>query len=88
MNSISTTQLHVLIDIARQAGAEIMEVYAQDYTVWQKSDVSPLTEADIRADRVIRQRLQHHFPNVFILSEESEEVESGEMHPCDTFFFG
>ena len=79
MNSISTTQLHVLIDIARQAGAEIMQVYAQDCAVWQKSDASPLTEADIRADRVIRQRLKHHFPNVFILSEESEEFENGEM---------
>ena len=86
MNSISTTQLHVLIDIARQAGAEIMQVYAQDCAVWQKSDASPLTEADIRADRVIRQRLKHHFPNVFILSEESGEFQNGEMPLCDTFF--
>jgi 3'(2'), 5'-bisphosphate nucleotidase len=32
--------------IARKAGAAIMGVYARDFSVWEKEDKSPLTEAD------------------------------------------
>jgi 3'(2'), 5'-bisphosphate nucleotidase len=75
--------LQTLCGIAEAAGREIMEVYACDFTSWSKADASPLTEADLRADAVIRKGLELSFPGVFILSEESSS--SGVAHP-ETFF--
>lgn len=63
--------LDLLCDLAVQAGNAIMDVYAGPITAWQKADASPLTEADLRADAIIREGLERHFPGVFILSEES-----------------
>jgi 3'(2'),5'-bisphosphate nucleotidase len=76
--TITQTELATLCHIAEAAGQEIMAVYREDGETWQKLDDSPLTEADLRADRVIRQGLEKHFPGVFILSEES--VSAGPQH--------
>jgi 3'(2'),5'-bisphosphate nucleotidase len=69
--NLTEKQLQCLCQIAEAAGREIMDVYANGGETWQKDDQSPLTEADLRADRVIRAGLEQHFPGVFILSEES-----------------
>jgi 3'(2'),5'-bisphosphate nucleotidase len=63
--------MQALRTIARAAGREIMTVYASDFAAWSKPDASPLTEADVRADAVIRGGLEKAYPGVFILSEES-----------------
>jgi 3'(2'),5'-bisphosphate nucleotidase len=68
---ITSLQLHTLCNIVEAAGREIMSVYASGGQVWQKNDASPLTEADLRADSVIRCGLESYFPGLFILSEES-----------------
>lgn len=81
--TISLPQLESLCDIALASGQEVMAVYASDFTSWQKADASPLTEADLRADAVIRERLEVSFPGVFILSEES--VSAG-IQAAETFF--
>ena len=57
--------------IAEAAGREIMAVYATDFETWDKKDASPITQADLRADAVIREGLETSFPDVFIWSEES-----------------
>ena len=75
--------LATLCAIAEAAGAEIMDVYGTDFAATQKSDASPLTQADLRADAVIRQGLERTFPGVFILSEESA---SANQVPTDPFF--
>ncbi len=62
--------------IAKAAGSEIMAVYAGDFAAWTKADASPLTEADLRADAVIREGLERILPGVFILSEESVSPDS------------
>ena len=69
--TVTKLELMTLCHIAEAAGQEIMAVYREGGEIWQKDDASPLTEADLRADRVIRQGLEKHFPGVFILSEES-----------------
>lgn len=76
-------QLDTLCALAEAAGREIMAVYARDFAAWQKEDASPLTEADLRADKVIRAGLETHFPGAFILSEES--VSAGGCS-SETFF--
>lgn len=80
---VTEEQLQTLCAIAETAGREIMEVYAGELSAWEKADASPLTEADLRADKVIRAGLETAFPGVFILSEESS---SGELAPTETFF--
>jgi 3'(2'),5'-bisphosphate nucleotidase len=69
--SLTEPDLDTLCRIAEAAGQEIMAIYQDGCEIWQKNDQSPLTEADLRADRVIRAGLEQHFPGVFILSEES-----------------
>jgi 3'(2'),5'-bisphosphate nucleotidase len=76
-------QLQTLCKMAQAAGQEIMAVYDKGGAVWQKDDASPLTEADLRADAVIRQGLETAFPSVFILSEESRSAGDA---PADMFF--
>lgn len=57
--------------LALQAGAEIMAVYeGPDFEVKSKSDNSPVTEADERADRLIAKGLAETFPEIAIVTEE------------------
>ena len=58
--------------IAREAGREILEVYAAGMVAAAaKEDESPLTAADLRADRLIVRRLGELTPEVPVLSEEA-----------------
>ncbi len=61
-----------LIDIVRAAGREILDVYGSAFRVESKPDSSPLTEADLRAHRVIVAGLQDLAPDLPIISEEFE----------------
>jgi 3'(2'), 5'-bisphosphate nucleotidase len=61
-------------DIARRAGHEILEVYGSDFAHESKADASPLTEADLRAHRLIVAELTRLTPELPVLSEESAEV--------------
>ena len=83
MTPLTREQLDVLCDIAAQAGREIMDVYGGPVEAWEKADASPLTQADLRADAVIRGRLESDFPGVFILSEESVSAKAADTR---TFF--
>jgi len=73
--ALSPEDLDCLLDAARQAGREILEVYETDFGVERKEDASPLTEADLRAHRVITQRLAERFPEIPVISEENSESE-------------
>ena len=54
------------------AGARIMGVYSEDdFGVEIKGDDSPITRADRIADNVIGEILKQNFPNIAIVSEES-----------------
>jgi 3'(2'), 5'-bisphosphate nucleotidase len=59
-----------LLRLARDAGREIMAVYAGDFVAHSKADLSPVTEADERAERLILAGLQASFPSVPIIAEE------------------
>ena len=62
-------------DIARAAGAEILEVYESgEILATAKSDQSPLTVADLRAHRLIEDQLQALTPDIPVLSEEAAET--------------
>jgi 3'(2'), 5'-bisphosphate nucleotidase len=61
-----------LIDIVSRAGAAILEVYQGEIEVTNKSDASPLTQADLAAHEIIVRGLAEATPDVPIVSEESE----------------
>jgi len=59
-------------EIARLAGKKIMEIYSAGFTVTEKSDSSPVTEADLAANNIIVKALTDLDPSIPILSEESD----------------
>jgi 3'(2'), 5'-bisphosphate nucleotidase len=64
--------ISALIEIARGAGAKILEIYNSDFSVEFKSDSSPLTEADKASDAYISADLLKLAPTP-IVSEENAE---------------
>jgi len=70
-------ELRVAIELARTAGAAILEQYKGPLHVQQKNfddDVEPVTQADRIANEIIVTRLQREFPNDGILAEESVDT--------------
>lgn len=60
-----------LIDLAVAAGREIMAIYATDFSAKAKSDLTPVTEADEAAERVILTGLARIDPATPVISEEA-----------------
>ncbi len=58
-------------EIAREAGAAIMQVYAKGCDARLKDDRSPVTEADEVAEAIILRRLAQVLPDVPVVAEES-----------------
>jgi 3'(2'), 5'-bisphosphate nucleotidase len=63
--------LDEVIQIARDAGRAVMEVYGTDFSVTGKADASPVTAADLRAEAIILAALRTLTPTVPIVAEES-----------------
>lgn len=74
-----------LLRIAQMASREIMAVYASDFAVMSKTDLSPVTEADALAEKVILKELAVHWPDVPVLAEES--AAAGHMPDVGESFF-
>jgi 3'(2'), 5'-bisphosphate nucleotidase len=60
-----------VVRITRQAGAVIMSIYATDFAVRGKTDASPVTEADEKAEAVILPALAALTPDVPVVAEEA-----------------
>jgi 3'(2'), 5'-bisphosphate nucleotidase len=69
--------LEQVIRMARKAGAAVMEVYGTDHAVSSKTDQSPVTEADVRAEAIILAALRALTPDIPIVAEEA--VAAGEV---------
>jgi 3'(2'), 5'-bisphosphate nucleotidase len=70
-------ELDVAVDLARTAGAAILEQYEGPIDIEQKhfdDDSEPVTQADRIANELIVTRLQREFPNDGILAEESVDT--------------
>ena len=75
MSAASPTLLAQVAGIARAAAAEILEVYASgDAGTTFKTDDSPLTQADLRAHKVIAASLATLTPDIPLLSEEAAGI--------------
>lgn len=64
--------LDPVIQVAYQAGKVIMEVYDAGFHVEEKSDHTPVTEADMAANDIIESSLKELTPHLPILTEETK----------------
>lgn len=71
-----SADLDLLRDAAHEAGRLALGLQQQDLKIWRKSEGSPVTDADIAADRLLKQRLQAARPDYGWLSEETVDDRS------------
>jgi 3'(2'), 5'-bisphosphate nucleotidase len=77
--------LQSLIYTAQRAGGAIMAVYASGFTVRDKADMSPVTQADEAAEKIILEDLASIAPGVPVVAEES--VAAGKVPSVADRFF-
>ena len=71
---IKSDLIEQLIEISKEAGKAILEVYNTDFDYQLKEDLSPLTKADTLSNNIICERLKALTPNIPILSEENSDI--------------
>lgn len=67
------SELKIAVDAAIKAGKEILQVYGKDFSSDTKNDDSPITDADLKSNKIIKEILSK--TNLEILSEEDEDNE-------------
>ena len=78
--------LQPVVKIAYTAGERIMTVYNEDFSVEEKADNTPLTEADLAAHKAIEKGLSALTPDIPILSEESDNISFEERQSWDEYW--
>lgn len=73
-NTLLKLLLPQVIDLAKQAGREILEVAEQCVDIDCKHDNTPVTNADLAASHLLVSKLSHLEHNFPVLSEESEKI--------------
>ena len=68
---ITDNLIENLLVIARSAGHEILEIYRTDFSATEKSDLSPVTQADVNAEAIILRELALLTPDIPVVSEEA-----------------
>ncbi|MHA2203517.1 MAG: inositol monophosphatase family protein [Candidatus Hodarchaeales archaeon] len=63
--------LNIAIEASRMAGKLILDLFHRDLEIVFKSDQSIVTDADLKADSLIKSIINKNFPSHDILSEES-----------------
>ena len=71
MASTGSKELQAALEAARAAAEVIRSLYQKNIAVKTKSDASPVTEADVRAEEVIKEVLSKHFPDYGFYGEET-----------------
>lgn len=61
-----------LLPLVREAGEAVMRVYSREFTVEEKEDRSPLTEADRRSNEILVAGLRLQFPGIPLITEEDK----------------
>jgi len=73
VSHVLTRELSVAIEAARAAGAIVRRWYDGAYTVRDKPNDSPVTEADLEANQCIHAAIRDAFPDDGWLSEETRD---------------
>ena len=78
--------LRLALRAAIEAGREVLDVYAREFSVKEKEDRSPLTEADTRSHDKIEAILKAGSPGIPILSEEGATIPYEERKDWQLFW--
>lgn len=62
-----------VIAAVEEASTKVLSIYRNGFTVRTKSDASPVTEADVAAERILLPRLAALLPDAPVISEEAQE---------------
>lgn len=81
--NLAELKIDSIVQIAIDAGHKIMEIYNRDFSVENKSDNSPLTEADKAGNTIIVSSLAKLYPEVPIISEENKLTDYSERKNWD-----
>jgi histidinol-phosphatase len=68
---MASRELHAALEAAQAAADVIRGYYQKSLAVRIKADASPVTEADVRAEGIIRDTLNRHFPGYGFYGEET-----------------
>ncbi len=82
----SAPMLDQIRRIAAEAGRVILTHYGEEVPVDYKADDSPLTQADRASHRLIVDRLRSAFPEIPVLSEESDPAEIADRRNWTRFW--
>lgn len=64
-------EIKIASNLALNAGKVILEIYQKDFDVMYKGNNDPVTAADQEANAIIIEGLHTHFPQDFLVAEES-----------------
>ena len=62
--------IETALNAAQKAGEAIMQIYSTDFIVNEKEDNSPVTAADLAAEKIVLQTLRAHYPDIPVIAEE------------------
>jgi 3'(2'), 5'-bisphosphate nucleotidase len=80
-----SNQISKLVDLALLAGEAIIDIYETDFAMRVKSDHSPVTEADEKAEAIILAGLHKLWPEIPVVAEEA--AAGGHIPPVNEQFF-
>lgn len=75
-----------LIEIAKRAGEAIEEVAKNSFDITIKEDKTPVTQADMASHNLICDELKSRFPEIPVLSEESDAISLEERQGWKKYF--
>jgi len=86
--TLSSTEIATYIEAIKkaslEAGGAIMEIYnGPDFGILSKSDDSPLTKADLAANKILCNTLKAISPDIPIISEENDQLDFEERSSWD-----
>ena len=74
MEKATNIDINNIIDLAEKAGQAILAIYNTETTISTKEDGSPLTQADLASHNLICAELTEQYPDIPIISEESNQT--------------
>ncbi|MBN2119859.1 MAG: 3'(2'),5'-bisphosphate nucleotidase CysQ [Candidatus Omnitrophica bacterium] len=84
---IEDLQIEKIVDIVHSASEEVLKIYNQaSFKVETKKDNTPLTLADKVSQDIIIKGLKKHYPDIPIISEESEQAGFKTRESWDCFW--
>lgn len=85
--ALNAVDLQALVEevceLAVAAGETILNIYSRDFSVVQKSDLSPLTEADMASHHILQKGFDQLTPTIPVLSEEGGSFSFRERQAWD-----